>query len=233
MANTKRIPFSVRNGYTKPSDVLIIDNVPVDVSNAIGSALFRVVQEFESEDYLIIGDIKASEKLFQFIWSHFWHKSIVSIPPSWKMCVKEVINWLIDPCVQWYEKNDFIEFIINHLADNKPIRRRFIEELNDQFENLNFGYRIVDNVVVDIVAKGEIESIEDAINDSLDQVSGHLKNALALHTKRPNPDYANSIKEAISAVEAQLRHMTGENTLGDALKKLQKSTMKIHPILKN
>ena len=115
---------------------------------------------------------------------------------------------------------------------SERIREKFINELNDQFESLNFGYRIVEGNVVDIVSKHEIKSIEESIENSIDQVSYHMGNALSLYSKRPEPDYANSIKESISAVEAQLRSMTGANTFGEAFNVLQRSSGKIHSRLK-
>lgn len=60
----------------------------------------------------------------------------------------------------------------------------------------------------------------------------HLSKALELYALRPEGDYCNSIKESISAVEAYCREKTGENTLGDALKKLEKVGIIIPNILK-
>jgi hypothetical protein len=50
---------------------------------------------------------------------------------------------------------------------------------------------------------------------------------------RQNPDYPNSVKESISAVEAITKRITGENTLGAGLKKLQTAGLNIHPALKD
>lgn len=52
-------------------------------------------------------------------------------------------------------------------------------------------------------------------------------------TNRPTPDYRNSIKESISAVEALCRGIISENTLGDALKKLEKNGVTIPVFLKS
>jgi len=53
---------------------------------------------------------------------------------------------------------------------------------------------------------------------------------------KTNPDYRNSIKESISAVESLCRLISGSNeaTLGDALKKIEKKNeFKMHSALKN
>lgn len=230
MTKIKRIPFSERNGYVKPSNVFILKQVPISVSNAICSALMRVVQKMEDDSFLILGKVKPSEELSQYIWSHFFKDNILCYDYDSRHCWKRVAELMNSHNEKWYRKIDFVEFIIDQL--NASLRKMFIEELNDQFESLGFGYRIIEGYVVDIVSENEIKSIEESIENGNDQVSHHMSNALSLYSKRPDPDYANSIKEAISAVEAQLRSMTGANTFGEALGALQKTDMKIHPRLK-
>ncbi|MHC4308090.1 MAG: AbiJ-NTD4 domain-containing protein, partial [Planctomycetota bacterium] len=64
-------------------------------------------------------------------------------------------------------------------------------------------------------------------------VNAHLKRALELLSDKKNPDYRNSIKESISAVESITKIITEKpsSTLGDALKVLEKNG-KIHTALK-
>lgn len=231
MEKIKRIPFSERNGYVKPSKVFILEKMPIDVSNAICSALMRAVQDMDANDFVMLDNVKSSMRLSQYILSHFWHENILVDSHATKHCWGRVVDFLNSQSVKWHKKLDLVEFIIDNLESSR-IRGMFVEELNDQFELLGFGYRIVEGYVVDIVSDPEIQSIEDAIENSPDQVRHHMGNALSLYSKRPEPDYANSIKESISAVEAQLRSMAGANTFGEVLNALQKSEKKIHPRLK-
>lgn len=64
----------------------------------------------------------------------------------------------------------------------------------------------------------------------------HLSKANKFLADRENPDYENSIKESISAVEAICEIITGikgkEATLGNMLKKLETNGVKIHQGLK-
>ena len=65
-------------------------------------------------------------------------------------------------------------------------------------------------------------------------VAAHLQRALELLSDREQPDYRNSIKESISAVESMARVVV-ENpkaTLGDALRVLEKRGT-LHPALKD
>ena len=60
----------------------------------------------------------------------------------------------------------------------------------------------------------------------------HLSEALKLFSDKEQPDYRNSIKESISAVEVLCRELTGESTLGNALKKLESQVVAIQSQLK-
>ena len=61
-----------------------------------------------------------------------------------------------------------------------------------------------------------------------------MKKALALYSDRQTPDYANSIKESISAVESMLAHIIGkEATLSGNLKELDKLGLDLHPAFKD
>ena len=71
--------------------------------------------------------------------------------------------------------------------------------------------------------------------DNDDKVSEHINKAIILLYDRHQPDYANSIKESITAVESACNIMlaTEKCTLGEALKKLELNGINIHPALKD
>ena len=98
------------------------------------------------------------------------------------------------------------------------------------------GYRILQKQFVPITDKVELSAVSDVANLTA-KFSGareHIRSAIALFSKKPQPDYRNSIKESISAVEATARVVTGnpKATLGDALKVLN-SKIAIHPAMKD
>jgi hypothetical protein len=114
---------------------------------------------------------------------------------------------------------DFIEFIIP-LVNDFDTQIRLCQTLNYYLEKDLSAYRIVDKKVVQITSQTEIATIETAINSEESSVSIHLKRALELLSDRQTPDYRNSIKESISAVEALCIEITNDKkaTLGEALK---------------
>lgn len=108
--------------------------------------------------------------------------------------------------------------------------------LNKVLEEEKAGYRFVNNKFINIIDKIEIEAIEQASDTPYNSVNIHIKKALSLYSDRKNPDYENSIKESISAVEAMCCIITGmagaSATLGAALKRLEDNGVVIHGALR-
>ena len=153
-------------------------------------------------------------------------------------------EFLEDDDELWFKKLDLVEEAIKYLSDRESqleeyyrakgsVAEAFITILNSHFERLNFAYRVVNKEIVEITSKEEITAIEDALQDSTDNIRMHLSKALELYAKRPEGDYSNSIKESISAVEAYCRDKTGESTLGKALNNLEKKGILFPKVLKS
>ncbi len=64
-------------------------------------------------------------------------------------------------------------------------------------------------------------------------VNGHLEKALTFLSDKRNPDYENSIKESVSAIEALFRkRMSSDKQLSDLIKKERADKiLKINPML--
>lgn len=109
--------------------------------------------------------------------------------------------------------------------------------VNIFFEREYIGYRFVDGIITPICDEYEIESLNQALETPFKPVYEHLSKANRLIADREMPDYENSIKESISAVEALCEILTEtkgkEASLGNMLKKLEESGVKIHAGLKS
>lgn len=149
-------------------------------------------------------------------------------------------EYLLSTQNEWYTKFDLIEFTIRILRNSTPHNDRnyaaiidnFIKLLNSTFKRLDYAYRVVDDQIVEITNQEEIAAIEEAVRQN-STIKTHLSEALKLMSNRQAPDYRNSIKESISAVEALCREITGESTLGDALRVWEKKGVKIPTFLKS
>jgi len=132
---------------------------------------------------------------------------------------------------------DFIEFVANTFGDSNK-SEAFCRRCNIVLEEELSGYRFINGIVCPITSEPEIESIDDASNSGgiLKAVDEHIKSALSKFSDRNQPDFRNSIKESISAVEALCRIITDkpDATLQDALKLIMASDkVNIHKALIN
>lgn len=115
--------------------------------------------------------------------------------------------------------------------------RSIFEAANMCFEQEYIGYRFVDGIIVPISDSYEIEAINGCLDNKYQSVHEHISKANKLLADREKPDYENSIKESISAVEAICEIITetkgAEATLGNMLKKMEKNGIEIHKGLKS
>lgn len=128
---------------------------------------------------------------------------------------------------QPYKVYDLIEFVIQYLARQGAVKKNeFIRACNDVLTQENSAYRIVEGLVVPVIDKQEIAEIETALKTS---AKGCLEKSLALFSDRENPDYENSIKESIHAVESIAKEITRKEKSLNALTQ----ELKLHPNLTN
>lgn len=147
----------------------------------------------------------------------------------------EALQKFVFESKEWYIIFDFIE---RYLAvSEKNTSATMAKEFNRILEDEVSAYRILDNLVVPITNKAELETVEEAKNTPYDSVHTHITKALSLYADRKAPDYENSIKESISAVEAICCIITGlsgaQATLGTAIKKLKDNGVHIHKAMEN
>ena len=107
-------------------------------------------------------------------------------------------------------------------------------EINELFQREYVGYRFIDGEITPISDDIEVAEIEKSLDIEFQGCKSHIKKALGFLSDRENPDYKNSIKESISAVESicQIIAQNSKATLGEALKKLEEHGVKIHEAMK-
>ncbi|CAG1064599.1 hypothetical protein BAC1_00160 [uncultured bacterium] len=229
--------FSERYGYKKVRELIQIESIDAPLKNKIWGVLkiFYWDTAYNSSTsggcYLSSSANQELLSLCERIWFDFLKEPLDDLDMNWRNVLEELrINYFDD--FQWYEVYDFIEFIaINY--PKKDTNKRFMHYLNGVLEQEMSGYRFVDGKITRITDTEEIEVIEKAIHTRESLVGKHLWRALALLSDRSSPDYRNSVKESISAVEALVSKIVGEKgTLGQLIKNLDEH-VEIHPALKN
>ena len=224
--------FSQRKGYKTVSKAFQRESLNEALRNQLWSALTAVIWEKWSPSTLdrwsrgIDENSDAVEYLSNRLWIYYFKKPIDRKPVFKTRSSDSVYEFFRHYFfnAKWYEVYDFIEFVLKNTPVDWAVR---LKEFCNQFlESENATYRIVDNQVTEITNENEIASIEDAIASPLESVSIHLKRALELMSDKKEPDYRNSIKESISAVESCCQYITNDKqaTLGEALKKIKATT---------
>lgn len=231
--------FSQRYGYTSLADVIIREDMPESIQNAICNCYDKMPDTNVTE---IDGCVGVKTLLNEHLWIYFLNNRAECLYEKihYRENVNVFIDSILDSDVPWYSKLDMIEMSLAFLFDVYKKSSYCFEEspsvfeknINKEFARLNYAYRIVDHFIVEITSEEEIKTVEKAIASNSDNVRVHLTSALELMSKRPNGEYRSSIRESISAVENWCRQYTGESTLGKALNKLKDKNDVIHPKLR-
>lgn len=205
--------FSERVGAI-PAVQIQLDSMNDSLRNTIWNHLLDIIQGRELDAIYVIG-------------SEFLKHPQHLIPYSFTHEVKSWL-WLKYKELQWYQIYDLVEFVTMRQPLSGGLTTELQNKFNRIFENEISGYRFIQGTLSAVTDKSEIASIEKAAAQSdvvgLQNVSTHIKTALELLGKKPQPDYRNSIKESISAVEAAAKKISGEHGggLDAAIKELAK-----------
>lgn len=165
------------------------------------------------------------------MWEYFFKEPIDEIPNTELQVINTIKKF-------FYSSNlfliyDMLEFF-SSLYEYPHVFNidDYINDCNFILERENAAYRFINKRVVPITDEIEINEIEEAfsITNKFTALMGanlHLNNALEKLSNRKNPDYRNSIKESISAVESLAKVITKDEnaSLGSALKELKKKNV--------
>lgn len=230
--------FSQKIGKTSFRDSIQIESIDEKLENRIwNKILFNFFDEIkDSSNYYDINSYEV--KVYLHIWADFFGNRIDEIPVNhngyitYNKNIPFLKKWFFS--CDWYEKYDLLEFLSK--LDIKYFDLGFTEQCNESLKIEMSAYRIVDGHIIQITSEEEIIEIEDALTNSSkwEPVNTHLKTAIIYFSNRENPDYRNSVKEAISAVESLCAIITGDSkaTLAPALSMIEKK-YKIHGALKS
>lgn len=224
--------FSQRIGRRPIKNIIQKDSMDEDLRNGLWNAFQVVVLDVLDRQYNWISG-SPHGPLFRMLWLNFFKYPLDSLDDYWETTRGRIREWYFE--AEWDLVYDFIEFIAQNLLDSD--KESFVEICNSVLEKELSTYRFIGDNIGEITSAAEISAIEAALADSspFAGINGHLQSALEKFTDRKNPDYRNSIKESISAVEGMARLITGapKATLGQAIKRLTDNGLVLHPALKD
>ena len=159
-----KVMFAERYGYIKPSNALVIEQIPEEIINAIINCL---------QDLGNYGDYNL---LKETVWLFFLNKKRAEFDDYYD-CIEQFLE---DWKVKWYNKLNLLEFTVGQISRlfTEGTCSLFVQNINSNFERLNYGYRIINNLVTPITSKEEVNSIEEAIGSAKDNIKEHLNGKL-------------------------------------------------------
>jgi hypothetical protein len=226
------LSFSDRLGITKPKTILQVEAIDDDLRNGLWQAC--------TESYFHFGNIhnykfdEPFRAIMARVYVDFFKKTSEVVPYGYESGIGAIREWFFK--AEWWQVYNFVEFLLSEF-DEPPFPQAglFCERVSFFLEREKSGYRILAGQFVAITDKVELSTVSQAANlgSKFSGAREHIRSAIALFSKKPHPDYRNSIKESISAVESTARIVTGnpKATLGDALKAMN-SKIAIHSALR-
>lgn len=212
--------FSDRIGITQPQLALHIDSMPDQLRTTLWNYFFEICQ---------VNDASNWGRLVRLTARDFRKYPLDRIPHQpW-----DLRDWLKDYFYEltWAEAYNFLEFFVKNFYEvTHPNLSSYVDvhgrsraskevqaSINNLLEREHSGFRFVSGFLAPIVDQVEIDEVNETLRTltghGLDGARVHIQTALRLFAQRPSPDYRNSIKESISAIESICR-LIGENSSG-------------------
>jgi hypothetical protein len=221
--------FSQRKGLKPLAKSLQVDGMDADLRNSLWTALQltyfhdyrpRMYGHYENQ---VSEDV---DNLIPKYWMYFF-KFPIDNQPNTEVAIQRIRDSFFK--FGWHEVYDFVEFTLKNGGEAQE--DVFRKMCNHFLQTENSGYRFVGNELTPITSPSEMQAVEEAMGSGLRGVETHLTSAVVFLSDRKNPNYRNSIKESISAVESICCLMAGQkSTLGSALKVVADKAA-IHPAL--
>lgn len=240
--------FSDRNGINKVSTEIQVKEFDERTRTAFGNFFLKLIKgEFYIDNFGEFFTEDICEEFFKCLISDVYCESLVDFYylPQYK---EEKYKEYLAPIIT---KGSYAEILtlLEFLADFSSrydvdqfgyrqmygvnIKRSIVQEINRIFEYEFVGYKFVGDIITPITDETEVKEIETGLSVEFGGCRSHIQKALAFLSDRENPDYKNSIKESISAVESICKIITGDSKsdLSKTLKKLKDTGIHIHPTL--
>jgi hypothetical protein len=212
--------FSEREGFVKIRDVIQIESMDEGLHNSFWNILLHLYRKYQSSFI----------EIFTNMWINLFKEPIdaISTNSSKRLALLRQYFFTAD----WYIVYDIIEFYANNISGT--YQSVFIDDCNYVLNRELSGWKFVGTYISRITEEQEITEIEEALTleKPFKPVSNHVNKALKLFSDKGSSNYANVIKESISAVEAMCKIIMKDKNakLGQVLKILQ-DRINLHPAL--
>ena len=229
--------FSERFGFKKVRDTIQHNSIDEPLRNSLWSLFKLYIWDNVEYSLGIISDCTLTSRenrgvyeLCKSLWFDFFKLPLDSLSWECETVYMGLRNYYYK--FEWYEVYDFIQFVAQNYDGYKFDRDGFVRQCNKALERELSAYRFIDLQIAPITEHEQLKEVEQALGKMNTPIRAHLKRALELLSDRKSPDYRNSIKESISAVESLVVKTNGgkKGTLGQLIKILE-SSIGLHPAL--
>ena len=231
--------FSERHGIASPKKIQ-----DQSMDEPLRNGLWDTCWAFTQENWQF--------NFYNILWTNFFNQSEDTFPEHPSHQHQYVRQRFFK--IEWYRVYELIEFMYeifdpyneftrtiwrHHRKPSHPVAKQKLEQFtsdcNEILKREKSAYRVISGKICKITSETEIKEIEKATHSPVGGVGKHITKSMELLYDREKPDYENSIKESISAVELTCAKITGQNApiLSAALDKMEKKgIIDIHPALK-
>ena len=211
--------FAERNGFVKEKTVQVDE-----IDRSLRNRLYNMVHRFSESSPMIHEEL-------EYVVDRLGYQLESTTNRNWY-----IINTVLegeDSSIPWYMPYEVIELFFEakrlhckeceYRSDNSceycgytEWFRNVTTDINIMLEQEKSGYRLLNDKFVNIISDEELQEINKIIDSPYQAVKIHINKALVLYSDRKKPDYENSIKESISAVESLCCIITG-STLSESV----------------
>jgi AbiJ N-terminal domain 4 len=234
----EELTFSQRFNGQPIEKVIQLKSMDIELRNAVWNCLYSYLfKQFQIKYNEYNSKVK---DWYEKIWSQIINKPLDEYPNDWQL--RDYLkNLVLDG--DWCKVYEFVEELYYHqiifhvkLESYSESEKNFTVNLNIALRKYNSGYTLLNNRFLPVTNEEEIKEMkyldENLMKYNLDNISKHFKTAIDLLAQRPDIKYSQVIHECISMVEGICLIIEPQaKTLGDALKRLEKSGFDLHPAL--
>ena len=221
--------FSERIGIIKAKEIIQLDSMDDDLKNSLWNAFQIFYLDNIDEQWLFHSYY---HDFLKDLWFNFFKLPLDTLNKRTDTTKMQIREWFFR--WEWFEIYDFIEFVAKIKSPTN--QKEYLKFCNGVLEKELSGYRFINGILAPITSDSEISEIDTAISNAgnlvIKGVKTHLEAALRKMADKNTPDYRNSIKESISAVESLAKIISNneKDSLGGAMNKI-KGKINLHPSL--
>src|SRR2546426_9188555 len=202
--------FSDRMGLQKRRDALQLESLDDPLRAAIWNVIFVRLTHFR-------GLTENGVTVVRGVFRDVLNIPMDDAPSSEHLAAGWLKGCIIGKSLNWAIIYDIVEDVTMRFVKAYG-DYALLDELNRALELEGSGYRFIEGRLAPITSPSEISAIEEAMSTSRARgiigVHAHLDAALEALSQKPEPDYRNSIKESISAVEGAAKLISGKRSVG-------------------